>query len=85
MEWLALLADVVYLGLALLGDSFDALLAWVAHDPRAVVKAIGGALGTGLVSALFKGQVTATIYVAGVLGGAAFLVYEWLNSIARNR
>lgn len=85
MEWLILLAVVVYLGLAVVSDGFDALLAWIAHDPKTVVKAAGAALGTGLISAVFKEHVTATIYVSGVLGGLTMFVFDWLKSMGRHR
>ena len=81
MEWLILLAAFVYLSLAVIADSFDALLAWAADHPRSVIKAVGVGLFTGAVSALFKGQVTATLYIAaGSLAGFANIVYDWLKS-----
>lgn len=80
MEWLIFLAAFVYLALALTSDGFDALLHWVAGHPRAVVRALAWMLLTGVVSALWKGHVTATIYVAGFLGGLIQLAYAWLKS-----
>ena len=81
MEWLILVAAVIYLSLSLAGDGFDALLLWLSEHPRAVLRAIAVGLIWGTLGALFKGQVTATIYiVAGSLAGLANLIYDWLKS-----
>jgi hypothetical protein len=80
MEWLILLTAFVYLALSLTSDGFDALLYWARDNPSAVARALGGMLLTGVISALWKGHVTATIYVAGLLGGLIQLAFEWLKS-----
>ena len=83
MEWLILMAGVIYLALALAGDGFDALLAWLSTHPRAVWRALLVGVVTGVLSALFKGHVTATIYlVVGPLASLANIAYDWLKSHA---